>query len=235
MRSALSLAFPGQNLGSIQGSVNLGVNDVVWTPDGAGSYVSSGAPDGRYVRFTGDGTFGGGTGNGSFTMAFDFFAQGTPISPTGFPLIVYTGHASEGVRVVITQTELFSSSLTNNQASYSQADTLSFITSPSVTYVPNRLTTDGQYSYSDGVMYFSPSEYTVLPNFAWNDVVGVRFTFAVTGYTSGQFFELDTVSNTYDPVPIPPPPATPVPEPATMLLLASGLVGRAGVRRLRKD
>ena len=230
-----SPTFTG-NIGTATGTANFGS-----VPDSydniTGTYLPTGGPDGQYLRFTGDGAMGAGTGYGSFTMAFDFFANGLGLSfPTGVPLVMYTGRASQGVSVAITQADFFSAAGTNNQASISLSDVLSFNPSPGMDYVPNRLGTNGYYAFDQqGNAHFVPGEYSSRQsNFADNDIVRIQFTFAVSGYTSGSYFEFDTVSTTTDPVPMPTPPGTPVPEPATMLLLCLGLVGLTGTRRFKK-
>jgi hypothetical protein len=224
-----SPAFTG-NIGTATKPANFGSVPDLWDVN-TGTFLPTGGPDGKYLRFTSNGSFGGSTGNGSFTMAFDFFAQNLSF-PAGVPLLMYTGYASDGVSVAITQADFFSSAGTSNQASISLYDILSFNPSPGMNYVPNRLSTDGFYAFDQqGNAHFTPGQYTTQPNFAYNDIVRVQFTFSVVGYTDGKFFEFDTVSTTTDPVPIPTPPGTPVPEPATMLLLGFGLAGLAGVRR----
>lgn len=176
------------------GDPNIGSTSISGNPSTANV---GGPPDGVYLRFTGDGFFGGGTGNGSFTMAVDFFNQGN----TDIGLIFFTGHASTGVAVTVTQVDFFSSALTNNQATISVSDSLTFITAASQSYVPNLLSTANVAGYS------------TQSNFSFNDIVRVQFTFSVTGYTSGATFEFDAIAN---------------PEPGTIALFGLGAAGLGG-------
>jgi hypothetical protein len=223
-----------------EGKSNLGSVPDYWDAT-IGNWVIKDGYDGNYMRLTSDGNFGQGTGNGVLMLAFDFFNQGS----SNISQIVYTGHASEGVTAAITQIDFFSSAATNNMASVSWDENLTFITSPSEMCVANRLRTDGNYLYYNDKWNFMDgvSMFYTQPNFSFNDIVRVQYTFSITGFTAGKFFELDAVSNTNDPVPIAEkfapvsiffPQTTSVPEPATVLLFGCGLMGLLVGRRMIK-
>ena len=138
-----------------------------------------GAPDGVYVRFTGDGTMGGGSGSGTFTLAVNF-----PNSPQAdIGLILFTGHVSSGVTVTVTQVDFFSSAATLNQATITVNNPLMFVSAASQLNAQNTLSTGNSGAY------------TTQANFLFSDIVRVQLTFSVTGYTAGKTFEFDAIAN----------------------------------------